>query len=239
MAVDKLVDSTQLDADLTSVANAIRTKGGTSASLAFPSGFVSAIANIPSGGGVDDFEDFTAGNIQAIVSHGTEWIQLDYESTLNDLVAIKLADTSVTSWEAYWSVAVGNTSNGLQRSGSGNNFAFVIRNGSCSVSIIGFGTSTPVVAVHSTIGFTPASGTPHPLVLGRNWYRGNFESTIATYSFYGLNVLDEEMRYVKRYMPWLDNGEACVKEIISGTIYRNSGTGAYDYIDSEGVLHSA
>ena len=51
MAVDKLVDSTQLDADLTSVANAIRTKGGTSASLAFPADFVSAIAAIPSGGG--------------------------------------------------------------------------------------------------------------------------------------------------------------------------------------------
>ena len=51
MAVDKLVDSTQLDADLTSVANAIRTKGGTSASLAFPSGFVSAVEAIPSGGG--------------------------------------------------------------------------------------------------------------------------------------------------------------------------------------------
>lgn len=51
MAVDKLVDSTQLDADLTSVANAIRTKGGTSASLAFPADFVSAIADIPSGGG--------------------------------------------------------------------------------------------------------------------------------------------------------------------------------------------
>ena len=51
MAVDKLVDSTQLDADLTSVANAIRTKGGTSAQLAFPSGFVSAVEAIPSGGG--------------------------------------------------------------------------------------------------------------------------------------------------------------------------------------------
>lgn len=46
MAVDKLVDSAQLDADLTSVANAIRTKGGTSAQLAFPSGFVSAIGAI-------------------------------------------------------------------------------------------------------------------------------------------------------------------------------------------------
>lgn len=50
MALDKLVDSTQLDADLTTVANAIRTKGGTSATLVFPSGMVSAINAIPSGG---------------------------------------------------------------------------------------------------------------------------------------------------------------------------------------------
>lgn len=51
MAVDKLVDSTQLNSDLTSIANAIRTKGDTSAQLAFPSGFVTAIQNIPSGSG--------------------------------------------------------------------------------------------------------------------------------------------------------------------------------------------
>ena len=49
MAVDKLVDSTQLDADLTRVANAIRTKGGTSGQLAFPAGFVSAVNAIPTG----------------------------------------------------------------------------------------------------------------------------------------------------------------------------------------------
>lgn len=49
MAVDKLVDSSQLDADLTSVANAIRTKGGTSAQLAFPADFVSAVQAIPTG----------------------------------------------------------------------------------------------------------------------------------------------------------------------------------------------
>lgn len=36
-------------ADLTSVADAIRTKGGTSAQLAFPAGFVSAIGNISGG----------------------------------------------------------------------------------------------------------------------------------------------------------------------------------------------
>lgn len=37
--------------DMTSVANAIRTAGGTSAQLAFPSGFVTAIGNISGGGG--------------------------------------------------------------------------------------------------------------------------------------------------------------------------------------------
>lgn len=49
------------DSDLTSVANAIRTKGGTSAQLAFPAGFVSAIGDIPTGGSGDytaaDFAD--------------------------------------------------------------------------------------------------------------------------------------------------------------------------------------
>lgn len=50
MAVDKLVDSTQLNSDLTSVANAIRAKSGGSSQLAFPSGFVSEIGNIPSSG---------------------------------------------------------------------------------------------------------------------------------------------------------------------------------------------
>lgn len=38
------------DTDLTSIANAIRTKGGTSAPLAYPLGFVSAINNIEGGG---------------------------------------------------------------------------------------------------------------------------------------------------------------------------------------------
>ena len=51
MALDKLVDSTQLNLDLTSVANAIRAKSGGSSTLAFPVEFVSEIGNIPTGGG--------------------------------------------------------------------------------------------------------------------------------------------------------------------------------------------
>lgn len=58
MAVDKLVDSTQLDADLASVADAIRAKGGTSAQLAFPAEFVSAIEDIETGGGGINYLDY-------------------------------------------------------------------------------------------------------------------------------------------------------------------------------------
>lgn len=68
MALDKLVDSTQLDSDLTSVANAIRTKGGTSASLAFPAGFVSAIGDIPSGGDASEYISVIEGTPQSILT---------------------------------------------------------------------------------------------------------------------------------------------------------------------------
>lgn len=51
MAVDKLVDSSQLDSDLNSVANAILEKSGGTGPIAFPAGFVSAIDAIPTGGG--------------------------------------------------------------------------------------------------------------------------------------------------------------------------------------------
>lgn len=44
------------DSSLTAVADAIRSKGGTSAQLAFPSGFVSAISAIPTGGGGPQWE---------------------------------------------------------------------------------------------------------------------------------------------------------------------------------------
>jgi hypothetical protein len=49
MAYDKVVDSASLDSKLTQVADAIRTKGNTSAGLQFPSGFISAIQAIQTG----------------------------------------------------------------------------------------------------------------------------------------------------------------------------------------------
>lgn len=45
-----MADYLTTDTELTSVANAIRTKGGTSESMTYPAGFVSAIEAIPTGG---------------------------------------------------------------------------------------------------------------------------------------------------------------------------------------------
>lgn len=82
MAVDKLVDSTQLDSDLTSVANAIRAKSGGSSQLAFPAGFVSEIQAIPSGGGGPTTVasgTFTGnGGYQVTIPVGTKCAQTDF-----------------------------------------------------------------------------------------------------------------------------------------------------------------
>ena len=86
MAVDKLVDSSQLDSDLTSVANAIRAKSGGSGQLAFPAGFVSEIGNIPSGGG----GDYTA----------QDW--LDLSKPTGEIVSdVTFVDTGSGGWVLY------------------------------------------------------------------------------------------------------------------------------------------
>jgi hypothetical protein len=51
MAYDKVIDSAVLEANLKTVADAIRAKAGTSGSLSFPAGFAEAIAAIEAGGG--------------------------------------------------------------------------------------------------------------------------------------------------------------------------------------------
>ena len=51
MATYKVVDAEKLDADMTSVADTIRTKGGTTEQLAWPDGYNAAIEAIQTGGG--------------------------------------------------------------------------------------------------------------------------------------------------------------------------------------------
>lgn len=72
---DYIVDGTEL----TSVANAIRTKGGTNSPLAFPNGFVSAVNNISGGGS----SDFSTAEVTFVTDNIPE-INLDIINVQND-----------------------------------------------------------------------------------------------------------------------------------------------------------
>lgn len=58
-----MADYKVTDTELTGIANAIRTKGGTSEQLVFPNGFTSAINDIPTGGGGGS--RYASGNVDA------------------------------------------------------------------------------------------------------------------------------------------------------------------------------
>ena len=73
MAYDKVVDSTVLNAGLTQIAGAIRAKTGTGGTLAFPSGFVSAIEGLSGGSATEPYIEETYdqnGNLIDAVMHG-------------------------------------------------------------------------------------------------------------------------------------------------------------------------
>lgn len=71
MAYDKLVDSSQLNSDLGDVADAIRAKSGGSSQLAFPSGFISEIDSIQTGGG--SFEGLQLVSVDSTTGRPTQY----------------------------------------------------------------------------------------------------------------------------------------------------------------------
>lgn len=193
-----------------------------------------------SGGGVDDPLDFTGGNILGIKGHGTEYIVTDVYPNFVGVYGTKLSDDNITNYEYYWSALGTNTGYlGLQRNGQAQTITVKGMGGNApSISYTGFSSGNIINIVFSSIGISEPGTKKYPLAFGRGYYNGAMEAQIATYTFYGLNILNSDFEYTYRFVPWLDNGVACIKELISGKIYHNSGTGAYDYIDLDGVLHT-
>ena len=114
-----MADYLTTDTELTSVANAIRAKGGTSASLTYPNGFVSAIQAIPTGGGgtvntctmtidadgvtCSDFSDHTPTGAYAVVATtGGDYPWFLFYATLPDpndpSCMFGVSDTSAPGW---------------------------------------------------------------------------------------------------------------------------------------------
>lgn len=80
MAYDKTVDSAKLNADLASVANAIRAKSGGDSPLAFPSGFVSEVDSIQTGGAVTPLNVTQNGTYTAPAGEGYSPVTVNVNS---------------------------------------------------------------------------------------------------------------------------------------------------------------
>ena len=91
MAYDKVVDSTVLENGLTQIADAIREKTGTGGTLAFPSGFVSAIEGLSGGSATEPYieETYDAnGQLIDAVMHGYTQIRSNAFAYCGGLVSV-------------------------------------------------------------------------------------------------------------------------------------------------------
>ena len=138
--------------DLTAVANAIRTKGGTSAQLTFPSGFVSAIENIPSGGGIQ-------GGYNITFNDGTDDIAIvsvEAGGTINSNPIIATKTGYV--FKGWSTTSGGTTAISFPYTPAADLTVYAIFGAEYKCTVSNLGSSSPSsVTFNKDAGFTPAN----------------------------------------------------------------------------------
>ncbi len=89
------------DTDLTSVADAIRTKGGTSAALEFPDGFVDAVEAIETGGGTDYLAEAISNSLTTYESDAVTSIRGNIFNGATNLQYISLPNATSMAGNAF------------------------------------------------------------------------------------------------------------------------------------------
>lgn len=179
MAVDKLVDSTQLNSDLTSVANAIRTKGGTSADLVFPSGFISAVDAIPSGGGspIQLLETLT-------VEEDSRSVNIVTTSFNSYDFYFCLIDATLTASDWLYIVKNGDsTSGGSYQQASQNHHGIIF------LVMKGYSSTQVFTTIQSNTGFVTTYGAPDNVLI-YTYTATKLIKAGSTVKIYGANFAD-------------------------------------------------
>ena len=145
-----MANYTTTDTELTSVADAIRLKGGTQSPLVYPTGFVTAIGNIPSSGGTDT-SDATMTSGDQMLSGVTAYSKgTKYTGTIQSKSAQTYTPTTSSQ-----TIASGQYLSGAQTvQGDANLVSSNIRSG---VSI--FGVSGSLVIGEPLVHFVDYDGT--------------------------------------------------------------------------------
>lgn len=94
-----MANYTVTDLELTSIANAIRTKGGTSTSLAFPSEFISAINDISTGVNDDGYIQTT---LQQVSNSTASYVGARALWDFSSLESVRMDNVTEISMYAFW-----------------------------------------------------------------------------------------------------------------------------------------
>lgn len=210
-------------------------------------GFSQVSVDVHNHGYSDDLDDFSGGNILALISHGSEYINTGYYPKVCDEYFLKLTkNKSVNHYENLFAALFYDLGARIGIQMHAGNLkvinVYVFPNASIGTLTVS-SLSADVPTVLSTKCLAPV--VPHPfsvatkpLVIFYGYYNNGFDKKSA-FNFYGLKCY-EFGTLVKKYVPWLDeNNVPCVRELISGDLLYNSGTGAFGYIDLEGNVHDA
>lgn len=219
---------------LTTYANSVTGKTPPDTTL---SDAVATLASGYGGGGGDSYADFSAGNIKALIFHGTEYIETDYLGAMYVIFTARVMPTGVTNYEHYFGCANGNNKTGVQRNASSQNSTNTVCSATANFGFYPIPTNVERTLIVMGYQVNSSMVATLPLTIGAGYYRGSLEAQRSKMNFYGLNIMDIDGNFIARYMPWLENGTPCVKDLVTGNIFYNAGTGTFGYIDADGNIH--
>ena len=195
MAFDKAVDSAQLNADLTAVANAIRTKGGTDAQLAFPDGFANAVAAIE---GTPELQIMVMTSVGAAVTATKGELIVSGTADSTGVCMLTVPETGV------WSVKAQTTNGANNTIDCTVGFSYPVKvKLTLTITLATFDDDSPLTKYSSFVllgpreeqyydaaPFTVTGGESFYICVGAGNYRG-FSKTKATLADASVGVLTE------------------------------------------------
>ena len=192
----------------------------------------------------EDYDDFSGGNILALISHKDEYINTGYYPKVCTEYFLKATkDKTYTPYENLFATLFGSigTRVGIQMYlQSLTNVSFYTTPVATTANMPS-SLSADVPTILSTrhlLSADPDTVATKPLLIFMGYYGTGFDRK-SQFNFFGLKCY-EFGTLVKKYVPWLDeNNVPCVRELVNDEYFYNVGTGAFGYIDLEGNVHDA
>ena len=204
---------------------------------------VSATVDVWPSGYSDDINDFSGGNILALIGHAQEYIVTEYYPKLCTDYYLKLTKpTFYRNYEGFFSALFVNENArpGIQMANRSDRVNILVTR-----YIVAQNVALPLPTTDPTVWSTRCAMSGNalqtaskPLVIFHGYGASNLD-VIGGFNFYGLKCY-EFGKLVKKYVPWLDeNNVPCVHELVDDEYFYNVGTGTFGYIDLEGNVHDA